>query len=111
MPWAEMGCSPAAHLLRTAPTLLIYLPFPTGFPHIYQPTLPLGHHTKCDCRPNHIMAHTTAKLGGPASGVVIAKVGVSFPVLLYFLHSLLTALTLSIAWAYEDDLDTNACAR
>ena len=28
------------------------------------------------------MTHTTAKLGGPASGVVIAKVAVCYPVLL-----------------------------
>ena len=35
---------------------------------------------KGNYRPNHIMAHSTAKLGGPASDIVIAKVGVSYPI-------------------------------
>ena len=53
------------------------------------------------------MAHNTAKLGGPASDIIIAKVGVSYltPFTASSPHRTHDSLTLFIARAYEDDLD------
>ena len=56
------------------------------------------------------MARNTAKLGGPASDVVIAKVGVSYLIPFtasYPNHTQVSQLTLFIAWTHEDDLDTD----
>lgn len=56
------------------------------------------------------MTHSTAKLGAPSSDVVIAKVGVSYPIsFMASSHTILTTPTLLIAWAYEDDLDIDTC--
>ena len=55
------------------------------------------------------MEHSTAKLGGPASDIVIAKVGVSYPIPIHDVLSTAYSRFLFIAWAYEDDLDIDTC--
>ena len=54
---------------------------------------------------SNIMAHHTVKLGSADSHVVVAKVAVSLWVLLTVppTHS----PRLSVAWAYDDDLETD----
>jgi hypothetical protein len=54
------------------------------------------------------MVHNTAKLGGPASDVVVAKVGVSCTTLS---NAIFNICCPSIAWAYDDDLEANAYHR
>ena len=56
------------------------------------------------------MAHNTAKLGGAASDVVVAKVAVSYPTL-FIVESLSNLLLSLIAWAYDDDDEANTCPR
>ena len=55
------------------------------------------------------MARNTAKLGGAASGVVVAKVAVRYPTQLTTPLHIDSWLSLFPAWAYEDDMDVNAC--
>jgi hypothetical protein len=55
------------------------------------------------------MEHSTAKLGGPASDIIIAKVGVSYPTPIHGVLSTPYSRFLFIAWAYEDDLDIDTC--
>jgi hypothetical protein len=59
------------------------------------------------------MAHHTAKLGGANSDVVVGKIAVSSLILLVLTFPLIPTHgpRLSIAWAYDDDLEADTYTR